>query len=83
MKRVIDVDLEVRYKKAETALNRFFKKFPDLNYWREQFEYMLENNVEFESDETLNDGTYNKDWSWAVHCQNVEDWFYFAVIERA
>jgi len=29
MKRITDVDMEVRVVKFETALNKFFKKYPE------------------------------------------------------
>ena len=70
MKRIIDVDMECRCKKVTTALDKFFKKYPTLNYWREHLEYMA-------------DGTKNNFWSWALHLDIEEDYIYIAVIERA
>lgn len=83
MKRIIDVDMECRCKKLSTALDRFFKKNPALNYWRETFEYMAENNLDFFSDNTMADGTKNNDWCYALHLDIEENYFYMAVIERA
>lgn len=40
MKRVIEVEMETRCKNVKTALNRLFKKYPALDYWREVFEYI-------------------------------------------
>lgn len=82
MKRIINVDIKIRCKKVETALNRFFKKYPELDYYREQLEYMAENNVDFCSDEKMADGTRNKNWTWALHLEQEEDYYYIAVIER-
>lgn len=83
MKRVIDVDMECMCKKVSTALNRFFKKYPELNYWREQLEYMADNGVDFASDQVLGDGSKNVEWVWALHLDVDEDHVYIAVIERA
>ena len=83
MKRIIDVDMECRCKKLSTALDRFFKKYPNLTYWREQLEYMAENNKDFDSDITLADGTKSDSWCWALHLDIEENYFYIAVIERA
>lgn len=82
MKRIIDVDMTTNCKKVKTAFDRFFKKYPTLNYWREQFEYMAENNIDFDSDKTMADGTKNTDWCWALHLDIEEDYIYMAVIER-
>ena len=82
MKRIIDVDMVCRCKKISTALDRFFKKYPNLTYWREQLEYMAENNIDFDSDITLADGTKNDFWCWALHLDIEENYFYIAVIER-
>ena len=83
MKIIIDVDMVCRCKKISTALDRFFKKYPNLTYWREQLEYMAENNKYFDSDITLADGTKNVSWCWALHLDIEENYFYIAVIERA
>lgn len=83
MKRIIEVEFETRCKKASTAIERFFKKYPSLNYWKETFEWMAENNKDFECDNLLGDGTKNKDWSFALHLDINEDYYYFCIIERA
>ena len=82
MKRIIDVDMECRCKKLSTALDSFFKKYPNLSYWRECFEYMAENNRDFESDVILADGTKNNCWTWALHLDMEENYYYIAIIER-
>ena len=43
MERIINVDMEINTKNINTALNRFFKKYSSLIYWKETFEYMYEN----------------------------------------
>lgn len=83
MKRIIDVDMECKCKKLSTALDKFFKKYPALNHWREQLEYMAENNQDFDSDTKMADGTKNNFWSWALHLDIEENYIYIAVIERA
>ena len=83
MKRIIEEEMETRCKKVSTALDRFFKKNPTLNYWRETFEYMAENNLDFFSDNTMADGTKNNDWCYALHLDINENDFYICVIERA
>lgn len=83
MERIVDVDMEVKCKKVKTALNRFFKKYPELNYWREQFEWMAENDIDFYCNNLYNDGTRNSEWSHALHLDTYEDHCYIAVIERA
>lgn len=83
MKRIIDVDMVCRCKKLSTALNRFFKKYPNLIEWKETFESMAENKDDFLSDGTMADGSKNDFWSWALHLDIEEDYIYIAVIERA
>ena len=83
MKRIVDVDMTIRCKKLSTALNRFFKKYPELNYWRENFEYMAEHNEDFECNNIYNDGSRNNDWTYALHLDMEDSFFYISVIERA
>lgn len=85
MKRIVDVDMTVRCKKVETAFNRFFKKYPELDCWREVFEWMAENNIDFDCNNIYDDGSRNDDWTYALHL-NIDmeySYFYIAVIERA
>ncbi len=83
MKKITDVDMIIECKKFSTALNRFFKKHPELEFdWREAFEWMFENGIDFYADTKLADGTFNDMWGFALHL-DVYDWgFYLAVIER-
>lgn len=83
MTRTVDVDMECRCKKLSTALNKFFKKYPSLNYWRETLESMAENKEDFLSDTTMADGTKNNFWRWALHLDIEDNYYYIAVIERA
>ena len=83
MKRIVDVDMTINCKKLSTALNRFFKKYPELNYWRENFEWMAENNIDFDCNNVYSDGSRNYDWTYALHLDIEDSYFYIAVIERA
>ena len=89
MKRTIEVEFETTAVKIETALNRFFAKYPELTYWREEFEWMAENNKSFECNDMMADGTRNNDWTYALHLNINEHFkdngkdFYICVIERA
>lgn len=77
------VDMDIACKKFETALNRFFKKHPELDYWKETFEWMFEEGVDFFSDNLYADGTKNYDWSYALHLDVFDSGhYYMAVIER-
>ena len=81
MKIIIDVDMEIKAKKINTALNRFFKKYPNLEYWKETLEWMYENGQDFFSDNFDNMG--NKiPWSYALHLDINENSIYIAIIER-
>ena len=83
MKRIIEAEMEIRVNNFEIALNRFFKKFPEIDYWREEFEDMYENDKDFECDNMLANGEKNNDWSYALHLDCNEDSYYMCVIERA
>jgi len=83
MKRIINIDMEIATKNIQTALNKFFKKYPSLIYWKENFEYMYENNQDFFSDNKMGDGTKNINWCYALHLDINENSIYIAIIERA
>ena len=83
MERVVNVDMEIKSKSVSKAFDRFFKKYPALDYWKEQFEYMAENNIDFFADLIMGDGSKNKDWSYALHLDIYTDHVYMAVVERA
>lgn len=84
MTRTIDVDMMTDCKKFDTALNRFFKKYPQVDEcWREVFEWMYETGEDFFSDNMMADGTKNTEWRYALHLDVYDESFYMAVIERA
>ena len=83
MTRKIEVEFETRAKKFTTVLDRFFKKYPELDYWREVFEYMYENNEHFFSDNRFANGKYNFNWCYALHLDVFDDdSYYICIIER-
>ena len=82
MTRTIDVDMSVATNSPAKAFDRFFKKYPDLEYWRGELEYMAEVGCDFECDNLWADGT-RKPWSWALHLDIEEGHIYIAVVERA
>ena len=83
MKRTLEI--EKMYKSnAKKAINRFFKKYPELGYWKEQFEWMAETGTEFCCDNRMNDGAENPDWTYALHLNQYEgNYTYICIIERA
>lgn len=81
MKRTIEIDKTYRTT-AHKAIERFFAAHEELNYWKETFEYMLDNNLNHFSDEIMGDCTYNKDWSYSLWIYPEEDTTYICVIER-
>ena len=89
MTRIIDVDMTTRARNVEKAISKFFQKHPELDYWRETFEYMAEHGEDFFCDNLLADGTKNRDWSYALHLDVNESIrgngvdVYLCVIERA
>ena len=81
MKRIIEVEHE--YKRSpKKAIAMFFARHPELAYWREEFEYMAENEIDFECDNLYADGKINDDWTYALHLDINEDSVYICVIER-
>ena len=83
MKKVLEVEKEYN-SNATKAINRFFKKYPELDYWKEQFEWMAENDVDFFCDNVMNDGSKNKDWCYALHLDQFDGTHtYICIIERA
>lgn len=89
MKRTVDVEMTVRTNNVEKAINKFFSKHPELEYWKETFIYMAENNEDFFSDTKLANGERNIDWAYALHLdinENVSKkdlTVYMCIIERA
>lgn len=84
MKRITNIDAEISCKKFSTALNRFMKKYPGHEEWKETFEWMYENGIDFFCDDTYADGTKNTDWCYALHLDVYDSGhYYMALIERA
>lgn len=89
MKRTIEVEMTMRTNTVEKAIDKFFSKHPELEYWQETFEYMTEKNESFFSDTRLANGEYNHDWAYALHLDINENvnaknlTVYMCVIERA
>lgn len=81
MKRIVNVDKEYRCS-AEKAIEKFFNAHPELSYWKEQFEYMNEANVNHEINDTLVNGE-KVDWTYSLWLDKDEKYTYIAVIERA
>ncbi len=82
MRTVINVDATYFVAKFETALRRFLKKYPELDYWKEMFEWMYENDVDYESNSLMSDNTYNPNWTYTLRLDAEDHCFYFCVIER-
>ena len=83
MKRVVDVDMEIRTGNAQKALDKFFSKHPELDYWCGELEYMAENGIDFECDDRQPNGLPVKNWRWALHFDLDSNRAYIAIIERA
>lgn len=82
MKRVIEIEKEYKLP-AATAIKRFFKTYPDMEYWKETFEWMLETNADHFDDTLMADGTKNREWCYSLHLDQNEDCTYVCIIERA
>lgn len=83
MKRTIEVEMNSRTNNVAKAIDKFFTKHPELDYWKEEFEWMAENKKYFECNDRMADGTKNEDWTYALHLDINEDTVYMCVIERA
>ena len=87
MKRTIEIEMTTVAKTVSTGLERFFKRHPEVEYWKETFEWMDENGIESLNDCHLGDGTYNKQWRWALNLDVFDRTdgkhdIYICVIER-
>ena len=79
-RRTVNIDFDTRCKKLETALKRFYAKYPELEKdSREQYEYMYENGIEHEDNAPPTD---REAWTWRVWLCHDDGYFYFAWIER-
>ena len=83
MKRISETEITAKTVNVERAINKFFRKHPELEHWKETFQYMAENNVDFFCDNTMSDGTKNKSWTYALHLDINENSVYICVVERA
>lgn len=83
MKRTVNVDKEYRRFHGQKAIDQFFKVYPELGYWKETFEWMLETGTDFFCDNKFADGTPNKDWAYALHLDDDDNFTYICIIERA
>jgi len=83
MIRKTNVDMTTACKKPETALNRFFKKYPDLeDEWRDSFEYMISEGVENFTDDRMADGSHNDQWRYSLWFEDHDGSYYIAVVLR-
>ena len=85
MTRTIEAEMTVRTNSVQKAIDKFFCKHPELNYWKELFEYMAENNVDHESDEWFDKANRvrNTEWTWSLHLDIEDGCIDLCVIERA
>ena len=81
MKRTIDIDKTYKCN-AKKAIEKFFAKHTELEYWKESFEYMERENVENFNDRRMSDGTYNKDWCYSLWLIEEDCCTYIAIVER-
>lgn len=83
MKRIIEAEVEYKCN-AEKAIEKFFKKFPELaDAWKETLEWMNESGTEHFIDDLFGDGTKNPDWCYSIWLEKNDQYTYICVIERA
>lgn len=82
MKRVVDID-RVYVGSAQDAVRKFFRRFPQFSYWKEEFEYMADNCVEHTCDNVMADGSYNPNWSYSLWLEECNNLTYIALVMRA
>lgn len=83
LKRTLEIEKEYTRFHGKKAINHFFNTHKELDFWKEQFEWMFENNIDFFSDDTMNDGSKNNNWSYALHFDDNDDITYICIIERS
>lgn len=84
MKRTVEAEKEYRRFHGQRAIDKFFEAYPELaGDWKECVEWMFESGTDFFCDNKFADGTENKDWRYAIHFDNSEDFTYICIIERA
>lgn len=88
MVRVTECEMETTAATLKTALNRFFRRYPLIDYWRGHLESMYETGRDFSSDELLANGEKDPGWNYALHLdvsdggEENQKLFYICVIER-
>ena len=80
--RVIEVEKTYRASHGQKAIDKFFRLYPELDYWKETFEYMLENGLDHFDDTIMGDGTKNRDWRYSLQFDDDPDVTYLCIIER-
>lgn len=83
MKRIIEIEKEYTRFHGQKAIDHFFKTNPEMDYWKETFEWMLREGKNSFCDDTFADGTKNNDWLYALHFIDDEYFTYICIIERA
>lgn len=82
MKRIVNIDKE--YKASpKKAIEKFFKRLPELVEWKETFEWMADSGETHFIDDQFADGTHNDEWCYSLWLEQNEEYTYIAVIERA
>ena len=81
MTKTLEAWKEYRRIHGQKAIDKFFEAHPEVAYWKETFEWMLESNTDFYCDDKWSDGT-GKDWSYALHFDDDNDYTYICVVER-
>ena len=81
MTRTIEYDKTFRTT-ATKAIKRFFTEHKDIEYWEPTFEYMAENGIDHFINDTMADGTHNKEWTYSLWLDTDGKTTYIAIIER-
>lgn len=82
MKRTLEIEKEYTKFHGQKVINHFFNTHPELSYWKETFEWMLETGTDFFCDNKMADGNVNRDWAYALHFDDSDDFTYICIIER-
>lgn len=83
MTRTLEVEKEYTRFHGQKAIDHFFNTHPELSFWKETFEWMLETGTDFFCDDKMGDGTKNNNWCYALHFDDSDDFTYICIIERA
>lgn len=74
-----EYELNITCKKFKTALGNFLRAYPQLEEWRELYEWMHNNNSTNENDQLTNLNTFNQFWHFALNLDIEEDGYYIAI----